>query len=185
MTHAKAELSPEQWRRLMASGWDQWVGDGIGVWVSVDEQVFRIIEGRQVVWQTRCATSAQGTGSEMDSDKTPLGWHMVKTKVGHGAVWGQVFRNRKATREVWRPGGDIEEDLVLTRILVLAGEEPGKNQGGTVDSLARNIYVHGTNAEVDIGTPSSHGCIRLRNDDVIVAFDRIPEGAPLLISEQE
>ena len=68
-------------------------------------------------------------------------------------------------------------------VLVLAGEEPGLNQGGNVDSFARNIYIHGTNAESDVGTPSSHGCIRLRNVDVIEAFERIPEGAPVLITE--
>ncbi|MBN2307494.1 MAG: L,D-transpeptidase family protein, partial [Candidatus Hydrogenedentes bacterium] len=179
-----ANLDAATWRYLDDVGWRDWVGGGLGVWVSVDEQVLRVIEGRAVQWQARCSTAANGTGSQAESGKTPLGWHSVAEKVGAGAPWGEVFRSRRATGQRWTPGMEVDEDMVLTRILVLDGEEPGKNRGAAVDSRARCIYVHGTNGEDRIGTPASHGCIRLRNDDVILAFGLIDKGARLLITER-
>ena len=177
-------LSEDQRAYLDRVGWDTRVSGGLGIWVSVDEQTVRLIRGGAVIWEAPCSTSAKGTGQTMGSYKTPLGWHRVARKVGEGARWGQVFRDRKATNEVWRPDADIDEDLILTRILVLSGEEPGFNQGGEVDSLARRIYVHGTNAEDRIGTPASHGCVRLRNDDAIALFDQTPEDTPVVITER-
>ena len=176
-------LSAEQHACLAGLGWRERVGDGVGVWVSVDEQKLRIIRGGESIWQADCSTAAKGAGCEMDSFKTPLGWHSVAEKVGEGACWGQVFRNRQAANETWRRGDTTAGDLILTRILVLAGEEPGKNKGGNVDSRARHIYVHGTNAGEDIGKATSRGCIRLSNDDVIAAYDRIPLGTLLLITQ--
>ena len=177
-----AALTDAQRERLEAHGWPDWVGNGRGVWVSIPEQMFRIIENGRILWQAKCSTSANGPGSEMDSYKTPLGWHAVASKIGEGAPWGRVFRSRQPTSAIWKPGELTDEDLVLTRILTLDGQEPGKNKNGNVDTLARHVYIHGTNAEELIGTPASHGCIRLTNDDVIAAFDRIPEGACVLIT---
>ena len=68
-------------------------------------------------------------------------------------------------------------------MFLLDGLEPGKNKGGRVDSNARNIYIHGTNDEGRLGTPSSHGCIRLSNDDVLDVFDLVPEDTLVLITE--
>jgi len=177
-------LTAEQEAILDAHFWDEWVGDSLGVWVSVDEQVLRIIRNRMILRTFPCATAEKGTGFVVNSMQTPLGWHSVRTKVGEGAPWGQVFRGAKAVGQVWKPGDATKEDLVLTRLLWLTGEEPGVNQGGNVDSYNRFIYFHGTNDEARIGTPSSHGCVRLKNDDVIKAFDLIPKGARVLITEQ-
>lgn len=176
-------LSEQQIALLNQHKWDTWVGDGLGVWVTVDEQMFRIVRDGQIVWQAQCATAAAGTGSQMNSYKTPLGWHSVKKKIGGDAPLGQVFRSAKATKEIWKPGQATKEDLVLTRVLWLTGEEPGKNLGGSVDSYSRYIYIHGTNEEEKIGTPSSHGCVRLRNADVIEAYNLIPEGTRVLITQ--
>lgn len=176
--------SPNEKRVLKQHNWDERTGGKRAVWVSISDQTLRLIENGQIVWSARCATSVYGAGNEMDSEKTPVGWHRVVEKFGDGAPWGQVFRSKSRTDEIWRPGDDTTEDLVLTRILALAGEEPGKNQGGNVDSYARNIYIHGTNAEAAVGAPSSHGCIRLTNDEAIEAFERIPEGALVLITEE-
>ena len=177
-------LTPLQLETLASSKWADWSDGKAAIWVSVSEQTLRIIQNDGVLYQTKCATSAKGTGSLMNSLKTPLGWHRINKKVGDDAPWGQVFRARQATREVWRPGEDTKEDLVLTRILLLTGEEKGLNKGGNVDSFARNIYLHGTNDEAKIGTPSSHGCIRLRNDDVIEIFDWLDVGMKVLITEE-
>jgi hypothetical protein len=182
-------LAMSDWEFLQDQGWEHRVGNGEGVWISVEEQMFRIVRGMEILWEIPCATAANGTGSLSGSYKTPLGWHKIGTKIGDDAPWGQVFRSRIATKEIWQPGQVTEEDLVLTRVLVLDGLEPGQNQGRNeegklVDSRERCIYIHGTNQEELIGTPSSHGCIRLRNDDVISAYERLAEGAPLLITER-
>ena len=169
---------------LAEQGWDERVGERLGIWVSVEEQVFRLVEKGEVCWEVPCSTAANGTGSAMGSKKTPLGWHVVSRKIGEDAPVGQVFRGRAPTKEIWKPGQDTQEDLVLTRILILDGLEPGKNKGGNVDSLKRYIYVHGTNDEERIGTPASHGCVRLRNEDVVSAFERIAVDTPLLITER-
>lgn len=181
---AKEALAPEQTSFLAQHQWAKRVSETTGIWISVDEQLLRVIEGDRVIRQLRCATAAKGTGYIQDSFMTPLGWHSIKRKIGKNAPWGQVFRAKRPTVEIWKPGQDTIEDLVLTRILALTGEEPGINKGDNVDSYARSIYIHGTNEEVKIGTPSSHGCIRLRNDDVITLFDIVPEGTLVLITEK-
>lgn len=182
-------LSAADLALLQAEGWNDRVGAGQGVWVSVARQRFHLVEDAAVVWQAPCATALAGTGSRGGSLQTPLGWHAVAEKIGDGAPWGQVFRSRQPTREIWKPGMDTKEDLVLTRILWLDGLEPGRNKGrladGTlIDSKQRYIYIHGTNGEDVIGKPSSHGCIRLLNDDVITAFNLIAVGTPVLITEE-
>lgn len=179
-----AMLSEQQQAWLQAHDWSARVGDGVGAWVSVDEQIFRLVQGGRVLWEVPCSTAAKGTGSEANSFKTPLGWHVVKRKTGAGAPWGQVFRSGNATEQIWKPGQSTKEDLVLTRVLFLDGLEPGRNKGGNVDSYARKIYIHGTNDEARIGAPVSHGCVRLRNEDAIIAYDSIPEGTPVLITER-
>lgn len=172
---------------LDAANWKGEVGDGRGVWVDADHQMFYIIENGKALWQARCGTATNGIGAAAGSNQTPTGWHKVSEKFGDDEPWGRVFRARQATHEQWKPGDDVEEDLVLTRVLWLDGQEDGVNRGnradGTlVDSKRRYIYIHGTNGEAVIGTPSSHGCIRLLNDDVIRAYDMIPVGTPVLIT---
>ena len=188
LSHRAPVFTEETEGYLRDMGWQERVGNGLGVWVSVDDQTLWLLDGGVPVWQACCATGANGAGSESGSYKTPLGWHSVAERIGDGAPWGQIFRSRNADGGVWNPGDDVTSDMVLTRILTLNGEEPGFNQGRNadgvnVDSHDRCIYIHGTNGESRIGTPSSHGCIRMLNDDVITLFNRVPEGTPVLISE--
>jgi len=184
LSHARGEITPAQLELLAAKDWAARAGDQAAVWVSVSEQTLRIVQGNVLLYQARCATATNGIGSEANSMKTPLGWHTIVKKLGDGAVRGQVFRSRQPTREVWQPGEQPAEDLVLTRVLLLDGLESGLNKGGNVDSFARNIYIHGTNDEARLGTPSSHGCVRLSNDDVVEVFNLLPEGTPVLITEE-
>ena len=74
-----------------------------------------------------------------------------------------------------------ERDWILTRILWLCGEEPGVNRGGDVDTMRRYIYIHGTPDSEPMGVPASHGCIRMRNADVIDLFDRVDCGTAVEI----
>ena len=176
-------LNMTQRQELDSKGWKDRVGNQKAVWVSIRAQRFYLVQNDQILWETRCSTAAKGPGSKKNSFMTPLGWHHVKEKVGKGEPWGRVYRDKNITKGVWHPGEKVREDMVLTRILTLDGEEPGKNKGGDVDSYERCIYIHGTNDEANIGKPTSHGCIRLTNDDVIQAFDMIPEGTLVLITE--
>ncbi|MFO7775001.1 MAG: family 78 glycoside hydrolase catalytic domain [Candidatus Hydrogenedentota bacterium] len=170
---------------LQEQGWDEYAGDGLGVWISVEEQRMRLVEEGRVLWDVPCGTASRGTGQQSGSGQTPLGWHTVEEKFGAGAPWGQRFIARAPTDTIWSYGDDVEEDMVLSRILWLGGLEEGKNKGGDVDSYHRYIYIHGTNGENIIGMPSSMGCIRLTNDDAITAFERIPLGTPVLLTERE
>ena len=122
----------------------------------------------------RVSTSAKGVGAAEGSGKTPPGRHRVARLFGHTAVPGQVFVSRRAVKghvipeRAWRTAQS--KDYVLTRILWLEGLEPGVNRGPGIDSHARYIYIHGTNQEHLLGTPASHGCIRMANADVLELF---------------
>jgi lipoprotein-anchoring transpeptidase ErfK/SrfK len=126
------------------------------------------------------STSRFGLGNIENSLKTPQGLHRVKEKYGHNAPLGRVFRDRLDTGEDW-PIGTPGENLILTRILRLEGLEPGINVGPGIDSYERYIYIHGTNNEKSIGLPSSHGCVCMKNNDIITLFDQTPEGTLVFI----
>jgi L,D-transpeptidase YbiS len=144
--------------------------DGVLLVVLVPQQRLRVLTRRGVWRVMRISTAANGLGNASGSNATPTGWHRAAKWIGVGAAAGQVFRSRRATRRVlapdaWRmPDG---EDLILSRIIWLAGLEPGVNQGPGIDSFARYIYLHGTNHEQWLGTPASHGCIRMANRDIV------------------
>jgi lipoprotein-anchoring transpeptidase ErfK/SrfK len=133
------------------------------------------------------STAANGAGEAMGSYCTPRGRHRIAQKIGAGQPLHAVFKARVPTGEIWSPQLDAErpdEDWILTRILWLEGLEPGKNQGGTVDTQARYIYIHGASEEHRIGAPASHGCIRMRNADVLDLFERVEAGTAVEISER-
>ena len=105
--------------------------------------------------------------------KTPLGKFRVGEKIGADAPSGTIFRNRiPLAPEEALP----TDDLVLTRILWLDGLEA--HNANTRD---RFIYIHGTNHEEEIGRPASHGCIRMKSDDLIALFNEVPIGAEVRI----
>lgn len=168
------------------AGWKERVGDAAGIWVSVSAQKLYVIENGNVRWSTACSTARNGVGALADSGKTPAGWHEIAKKVGGREPWGRIFEARVPTSKVWKPGDETVEDLVLTRIFLLDGLEPGVNkgrneQGQNVDSRDRFIYIHGTNDEANLGRPVSHGCIRVSNEAVLALFEFIPEGTLLFI----
>jgi len=150
--------------------------------VDVARQRLGLLQGGRLVFEAAISTAKNGLGCEQDSYRTPTGWHRLHARIGAGAETGTVFRNRVATGDVWR-GEAREEDLILTRVLTLDGLEEGWNRGPGRDSLARFIYLHGTNQEAQLGTPVSHGCVRLANAAVTELFDLVREGDPLLIAE--
>ncbi|MFY8215742.1 MAG: L,D-transpeptidase [Chthoniobacterales bacterium] len=142
--------------------------------ISVPEQSLRLMRGDSVEAEYPVSTSRFGLGSEPGSYKTPLGRFRVFEKFGDGAPLGAVFKERQQTGEVVGQGGD--EDRILTRILWLEGCDP--DNANTRD---RYIYLHGTNQEIAIGTPASHGCVRLRSQDLVDLYDRVPPGTSVEI----
>ena len=154
--------------------------------VIASDQQLKLYESGKVVQTWPVSTSAYGLGSEAGSNKTPLGKHVISEKYGVGAEPGTIFKarmntGRKAT--IYYDNTDVEKDEVTTRVLWLTGTEPGKNKGGNVDSHSRYIYIHGTPEEGLIGRPASHGCIRMKNADVIELFQRVDSGTPVEIKE--
>jgi len=156
--------------------------------------VVRVDEQRLYLWQDGgvsdiydVSTSEHGVGHEDGTFRTPTGLHRIARRIGDGAPAGTVFRGRANTGEVadilTGPDERSEGDHITSRILWLEGLEPGVNRGGTVDSFARYIYIHGTDEEGRIGTPASIGCVRMRNDEVIELFPRLPEGSLVQIIE--
>ena len=142
--------------------------------VDVASQTLRVMDGASVAAEFPVSTSRFGLGCEEGSFRTPTGRFVVRAKIGQGAPAWTIFRARESTGEMAAPGG--EEDLVLTRILTLDGLDPEN-----ANTLGRFVYIHGTNQEQLIGTPASHGCIRLRNADMITLHGMVPAGTPVEI----
>lgn len=144
--------------------------------VDVAGQSMTLFHGASTVRIYSVSTSRFGLGSEEGSLKTPLGRFVISEKIGDGAPAGAVFRGRQATGEISYGGGN--EDLVLTRILWLSGLDEAN-----ANTHDRYIYIHGTNQEESIGMPASHGCVRMRNQEIIELFDLVDVGTGVVIRE--
>jgi lipoprotein-anchoring transpeptidase ErfK/SrfK len=142
-------------------------------------------DGDMLIRQYPVSTAVNGPGEENGSLRTPRGRHRIAEKIGAGMPLYSAFRARVPTGEIWTPELDAANpgrDWILTRILWLEGLEAGKNRGGNVDTHDRYIYIHGTHEEHRIGTPASHGCIRMRNIDVAELFDLVQAGTEVRIA---
>lgn len=144
--------------------------------VSIAKQTLTLWDDDTIEREYLVSTALNGAGEVSGSGQTPLGSHIIRAKIGSNAPRGTVFRGRRATGEIWTPelhNAFPNRDWILSRILWLSGKEPGKNRLGQCDSMRRYIYIHGTPDSEPMGVPLSHGCIRMRNDDVIDLFDRV------------
>ncbi|MBK8231245.1 MAG: L,D-transpeptidase family protein [Candidatus Eisenbacteria bacterium] len=151
--------------------------------VDVERQRLYLLEEGRLVQEAVISTAIAGLGGAIGSHRTPPGWHRIEARIGAGMPPGAVFESRESTGAVW--GGEpSDDDLILSRVLTLAGLEPGVNQGADRDTRARYIYLHGTNHERLLGIPASHGCVRLANRDIIELFDRVREGDPVVVLAQ-
>ena len=132
------------------------------------------------------STAANGAGERENSGCTPRGWHMISEKFGDGLPINSVFVARQATGEIYTDelaAAYPARDWILTRILWLTGLEAGVNQGEGCDSHARYIYIHGTPDSEPMGEPRSHGCIRMRNTDLLALFEQVDVGTIVQIIE--
>jgi len=141
---------------------------------------------RREIRRYAVSTARNGAGEENGSFCTPRGRHLIRAKIGGGRVENTIFVRRRPTGEVYSrefaerfPG----RDWILTRILWLSGCEPGRNRLGSVDTMRRYIYIHGSPDSTPMGIPGSIGCIRMRNAELIELFDLVPPYTPVEISE--
>lgn len=153
--------------------------------ISIPAQTLCLFDDNgKLLRQFPVSTALKGVGEQKGSYCTPRGRHVVRARIGAGQPLGAVFRARRPTGEVWTPELHAQypgRDWILTRILWLSGCEPGFNRLGDVDSMQRYIYIHGTPDSEPMGEPHSHGCIRMRNADVIVLFDMVPLNTQVVV----
>lgn len=156
--------------------------DGDLLYISVHRQTLFHVRNGALLTEYPIATASNGLGAEQDSYRTPTGLHRITEKVGDGVPPLGILKDRTFTGELADPDfAGVDKDWITSRILWLSGLEPGTNQGGAVDSHDRYIYIHGTANERSVGTPSSKGCIRMRNADVIALYDQVPVNALVVV----
>jgi lipoprotein-anchoring transpeptidase ErfK/SrfK len=152
--------------------------------VKLGEQRLELFEEGRLSAGYSVSTAANGAGEEQGSGCTPRGRHRIRIKIGAGEPENAVFVGRRPTGEIYTPDLGArypQRDWVLTRILWLSGQEPGRNRGGDRDTLRRFIYIHGCPDSEPMGEPRSHGCIRMRNRDLLELFHRVEAGTPVEI----
>ncbi len=151
----------------------------VHVVVHLTRQSLSLWNDGQLALQFPVSTSRYGPGEQAGSLSTPRGQHVIRAMIGRGVAPGTVFRGRRPTGEIISPQlMDAEQgrDWILGRILWLSGCEPGRNRLGSVDTMRRYIYIHGTTDREPMGVPFSHGCIRMRMPDVCRLFDAVSPG---------
>ena len=156
--------------------------------IHVPSQQMHVYRDEQF-WRTYTISTARyGLGEEKGSECTPRGLHLIRAKIGADAPVNSVFVGRRFTGEIYSPAlaaANPDRDWILTRIFWLSGAERGKNRLGSVDTIRRYIYIHGTPDHVALGQPGSRGCIRMYNQDIIELFDHVPVYTSLLITESD
>jgi len=154
--------------------------------ISIKDQRLQLRIDNAIEMDVAISSAKNGPGEQAGSECTPRGWHQVRAKIGDKAAANAVFVGRRETGEIYSENLRREHpdrDWILTRILWLSGLEPGKNRLGVVDTMRRYIYLHGCPDDDDMGIPSSHGCIKMRNSDVIALYDKVTPGMKVNISE--
>ena len=154
------------------------------LFVAIKQQKIYLIRHEKMISSYPVSTSKYGLGGVSNSKKTPIGLHKIQNKIGknvpsRGIIKGGVYTGEKADLEHYPIS--IDGDFVTTRLLWLRGLEKGINLGGNVDSYTRRIYIHGTPEEGLIGKPSSHGCIRMTNHEIIELFKLVEKGLHVII----
>lgn len=153
--------------------------------ISIAEQLLRLTTP-DGVYTWPIASARNGAGELQNSGCTPRGWHRIAAAIGQDQPVNAVFVGRRPTGEIYTPElaqQHPQRDWILTRILWLQGLEIGKNRFGDVDTMRRFIYIHGVPDSVQMGLPGSHGCINMRNQDLLELFELAPAGTHVWITE--
>lgn len=154
--------------------------------IDISTQRLLLRNNDEVLMDVAISTARNGPGEKNGSGCTPRGRHVIRARIGAGCPENTVFVGRRPTGEHYRPAlreAFPERDWILTRILWLSGCEPGYNRLGEVDTMRRYIYIHGSPDDVEMGRPGSHGCVRMRNRDIVALFDLVAPGTEVYIHE--
>ena len=152
--------------------------------ISSQTQRLEIVINSKITKSYPISTAKNGLGEIKGSECTPCGWHRIRAKIGDTQPLHSVFVARRPTGEIYNTelaATYPHRDWILTRILWLDGLEAGKNRYGNVHTGSRYIYIHGCPDELITGQPASHGCIRMKNADVLDLFNQIPVGTKVFI----
>lgn len=155
--------------------------------VNVKKQTLEYYSNNELECEYSISTAKNGVGEKNGSECTPRGMHIIRAKIGANAKENAVFIGRRLSGEIFTE--DLRQqypkrDWILTRILWLSGSEKGVNRLGSVDTMRRYIYIHGCPNSDLMGVPSSHGCIKMRNVDLINLFNKVDVGATVEIKEE-
>ncbi len=154
--------------------------------VNIADQVLTLQQDAGGRLRYPVSTAVNGPGERRGSGCTPCGRHRIRLRIGGACPENSVFVGRRPTGEIYTPELSTrypDRDWILSRIIWLTGTEPGRNRGGAVDTLRRYIYIHGCPDTEPMGVPRSHGCIRMRNRELMDLFDRVRAGMPVQILE--
>lgn len=154
--------------------------------ISIADQSLTLLQQGQAVRRYIVSTALNGPGEQKNSGCTPRGDHYIRAKIGAGLPENAVLVGRRFTGEIYNDSlaeQHPERDWILSRILWLCGSEKGRNRLADVDTMQRYIYIHGTPDTEPMGVAKSHGCIRMRNADVIELFEQVLPGTPVEIKE--
>jgi lipoprotein-anchoring transpeptidase ErfK/SrfK len=143
--------------------------------ISVKDQKLALLDHEKLVAIYLVSTSKYGLGDWRGSYRTPLGEMEIAQKVGDGMPPGTVFKDRRRTGEIVLPNA-AGRDPIVSRILWLRGREPQN-----ANAFGRDIYIHGTPEERNLGLPVSYGCVRMSSNDVIKLYDVVGLGAQVTI----
>ena len=152
--------------------------------IDVNKQILTLYEDKSVLSSYSISTAKNGVGQQNGSECTPLGNHAIDSKIGDDAAENSVFVGREETGEIFSEElrkTNPERDWILTRILWLTGQEEGINRGGEVDTKSRYIYIHGCPDGDSFSIPSSHGCVKMRNKDIVELFKIVDAGTRVFI----
>ena len=159
------------------------------------QQKLLLIKNDLILEEYMVSTSKYGLGNKNESFQTPVGIHKISKKIGDLCPIYTIFKGRVPLKDNLTLS-DLEnpinkkyqkkhfkncEDVITSRIMWLEGMEEGVNKGGDVDTYSRYIYIHGTAHEELIGKEASHGCIRMRNNNVIELFKKVKKDTYVLI----
>ncbi len=154
--------------------------------ISISRQQLTLLNNQEIEREYPVSTALNGVGEQLNSGCTPRGRHRVRLVIGRNCPLNTVFIGRRATGELYSDElgqQQPQRDWILTRILWLTGDESGFNRGGGGDTLKRYIYIHGTPQREPMGEPLSHGCIRMRNRDIVELCELAGAGTGVMINE--
>ncbi|WP_075180779.1 L,D-transpeptidase family protein [Pantoea sp. 1.19] len=93
---------------------------------------------------------------------------------------------RKKDGPTWTPTKKMHEEYAARgeSLPAVFPAGPDNPMGLYALYIGRLYAIHGTNANFGIGLRVSHGCVRLRNDDIKWLFDNVPVGTRVQFIDQ-